>query len=223
MGVVRTSWAYSNAQRYAESIGPERGFSLGASVDYADVYTASDYTVFAFGYQSRAYVPLPWKEHHTLALHLGGATSTGDYPRRGMYFVGGFTDTTIQDVINNTMFQSGFVLRGYDPVSFIGSQYHLANVEYRFPLVTVDRGISTLPVFLQRIAGNLFVDYGGAFNKLDTENFRDQFHTGIGGELLADMLFGYYSLLNIRLGYAKGFGHFAASGGQKYMIVAAPF
>jgi outer membrane protein assembly factor BamA len=132
-------------------------------------------------------------------------------------------DTKIEDVINNTIFQGGFVLRGYEPVSFIGSQYHLANAEYRFPIATVDSGVSTLPFFLQRVSGNLFVDYGGAFNKLDIENYRDQFHTGVGGELFLDLQLGYYTLLNIRLGYAKGFGEFAVPGGQKYMAVAAPF
>lgn len=223
IGVARASWAYSNAERYSMSVGPERGFTLGASVDLADLYTASDYSIYAFGYQSTAYLPMPWLDHHTLALHLGGAVSAGDYPRRGLYFVGGFADTTIQDVINNTVFQGGFVLRGYEPVSFIGSQYHLANAEYRFPIMTVDRGVSTLPFFLQRIAGNLFVDYGGAFDRLDVENFRDQFHTGVGAEVFLDLQLGYYSLLNVRMGYAKGFGEFAVPGGQKYLAIAAPF
>ena len=223
IGVARASWAYSNAESYNMSVGPERGFSLGASVDLADLYTASDYSIYAFGYNATGYLPMPWFQHHTLALHLGGATSAGDYPRRGLYFVGGFADTTIQNVINNTVFQGGFVLRGYEPVSFIGSQYHLFNAEYRFPLMTVDRGISTLPVYLQRMSGNLFLDYGGAFNQLDIENYRDQFHTGVGAELLIDMQLGYYTLLNIRLGYAKGYGEFAVPGGQKYMVVAAPF
>ena len=223
IGVVRMAWAYSNVERYLNSIGSERGFSLGASVDVADTFTASEYSIFAFGYQSTAYLKMPWLQHHSVALHLGGATSTGDYPRRGLYFVGGFADTRIQDVINNTVFQGGFVLRGYEPVSFIGSQYHLANAEYRFPIANVDRGPSTLPVFLQRVSGNLFIDYGGAFSKLDVENIRDQFHTGVGAELWIDLQLGYYSTLNIRTGYAKGFGEFAVEGGQKYLVVAAPF
>lgn len=223
VGVARASWSYSNAERYLMSVGPERGFTLSASVDVADLYTASEYTIYAFGYNATGYLPMPWADHHSVALHLGGATSTGDYPRRGLYFVGGFADTEVQDVINDTIFQGGFVLRGYEPVSFIGSQYHLFNAEYRFPLVTVDRGISTLPVYLQRMSGNLFLDYGGAFNELDIENYRDQFHTGVGGELLVDLQIGYYTLLNIRLGYAKGYGEFAVPGGQKYMVVSAPF
>jgi len=223
IGVVRGSWSYSNAERYFGGVGPERGFTLGASVDVGDVYTASDYSLYAFGYNATGYLRMPWLQHHSVALHLAGATSTGDYPKRGLYFVGGFMETTVQDVINDTIFQGGFVLRGYEPASFIGSQYHLFNAEYRFPVTTVDRGVSTLPVFVQRLSGNLFLDYGGAFNKLDIEDYRDQFHTGVGAELLIDMQVGYYTFLNVRLGYAKGFGEFAVPGGQKYMVVAAPF
>jgi len=223
IGVARVAWSYSNAEQYTASVGPERGFTLGAAVDFADVYTGSDYSIYSFSYQSTAYVPMPWLRHHTVALHLGGASASGNYPRRGLYYVGGFTDTRIEDLINNTVFQGGFVLRGYEPISFIGSQYHLANVEYRFPIVVADRGVSTLPVFLQRVSGLLFFDYGGAFDTLDVENIRDQFHTGVGGELLVDMLFGYYSFFNFRFGYAKGFGEVAIPGGQKYFVVAAPF
>lgn len=223
VGVVRGAWSYSNAERYFHSVGPEHGFTLGASADFSDLYTASDYSLFAFGYQGTGYLLMPWGKHHSLALHAGGGASTGDYPRRGLYFVGGFADTKIEDVINNTIFQGGFVLRGYEPVSFIGSQYHLANAEYRFPLLTPDRGISTLPIYLQRLSGNLFVDYGGAFNRLDLDNWRDQFHTGVGAELWIDLQLGYFTLLNIRMGYAKGFGEFAIPGGQKYLVVAAPF
>jgi len=223
LGVVRASWTYANTERYAMSVGPERGFSLGAAVDFGDIYTASDYSIYSFTYQTTAYLPMPWLRHHSAAFHLGGGVSAGTYPRRGLYYVGGFMDTNIQDVINNTMFQSGFVLRGYEPISFIGSQYHLANVEYRFPIASVDRGISTLPVFLQRLSGNLFVDYGGAFNTLDTDHPRDQFHTGLGGELLIDLQLGYFGVINSRLGYAKGFGEFAVPGGQTYLAISAPF
>lgn len=223
VGVVRGSWSYSNTERYAGSIGTERGFTLSAFADIADLYTASDYFVYAFGYNTTGYIALPWMRHHTLALHLSGAVSTSNYPGRGLYFVGGFIDTTIQDVIKNTMFQGGFVLRGYDAGAFIGSQYHLANAEYRFPIATVDRGIATLPFYLQRVSGNLFIDYGGAFETLDVNDFGGQFHTGIGAELLVDLQIGYFGLFNTRFGYAKGFGQYAIPNGQLYFAVSAPF
>ncbi len=223
VGVVHGGWSYSNAEQYLYSVGSERGFSLSATVDVGTELTASQYDIYAFSYGITKYTPMPWLAHHTLAMHVGGATAAGNYPRRGLYYTGGFFDTNYRDLIYQTVFQSAFVLRGYKPVTFIGSQYHLANVEYRFPIVNVDHGISTVPIFLQRISGNAFVDYGGAFNELDVEHWRDQFHTGVGAELWIDLELGYHMLLDIRAGYAKGFGQYAEPGGQKYLVLAAPF
>ena len=33
VGVARASWSYSNTERFIGSVGPERGFTIGASVD----------------------------------------------------------------------------------------------------------------------------------------------------------------------------------------------
>ena len=223
LGVMRLAWGYSSAEQYVHSVGPERGMSLTASVDVGNEFTASQYSVYAFSYNATKYTPLPWARHHTLAAHIGGAIAGGDYPRRGLYYVGGFADTKIGELVRNTIFQSAYVLRGYKPVQFIGSQYHLANLEYRFPIANLDWGVQTVPFFLQRVSGVGFLDYGGSFNELDVKNWRDQFHTGVGGELWIDLQLGYHLTLNVRLGYAKGYGQFAEKGGQKYMVLATPF
>lgn len=223
LGVMQGSWRYSNIEQYPFGVGPKRGFTASMFGSAANMYTASQYTLYAFGYDARGYVPMPWLRHHTLALHGSGATGAGDYPRRGLYYVGGFVDVPLLDTLQNSIFQGGYVLRGYRPTSFIGSQFHLFNVEYRFPLLVVDHGLSTLPLFLQRLNGNLFLDYGGSFDQLDVENWRDQFHTGIGAELWAELQLAYYLVMNVRLGYAKGYGVSALPDGQKYVVISAPF
>ena len=45
-----------------------------------------------------------------------------------------------------------------------GDQFHVVNAEYRFPIMWIERGVDTFPLYLRRLHGNLFVDYGGAFN-----------------------------------------------------------
>ena len=65
--------------------------------------------------------------------------------------------------------KGAFVLRGYPPGAFVGRQYNLANLEYRFPIGWIERGASTLPFFVHGISGALFGDYGGAFDKFDPE------------------------------------------------------
>jgi hypothetical protein len=70
---------------------------------------------------------------------------------------------------------------------------------------------------LNRITGNVFVDYGSAFDDAAAAKFK----TGTGAELWLDMTFGYVESLTFRLGYARGL----ASGGidKPYFVATIPY
>jgi hypothetical protein len=160
---------------------------------------------------------MPWLRHHNLALHAGAGTSGGNYPGAGAFYVGGYVDLPVIDSVRNTLIQGGVVLRGYPVVAEAGRSYALFNAEYRFPIVDLERGLSTLPFFLNRITGNAFVDYGSAFNDAYTAKFM----TGVGGELWFDFTVGYVAQFTFRLGYARGL---ASAGIDKpYFVAAVPF
>src|SRR5262249_45986617 len=147
----------------------------------------------SFAFSLTGYVPVPWARQHVLALRAAAAISEGDYPNRGLYYTGGFVNRPIlnpatTDPNGLLVGQASFVLRGYPALAFSGSPYHLYGVEYRFPLLTVDRAPSTLPLYLQRLDGALFADYGGAFETLDTKAPLRQFHLGVGAELWSEVL-----------------------------------
>ena len=98
-----------------------------------------------------------------------------------------------------------------------GRSYALGNVEYRFPIVNVDHGPSTLPVFLNRVSGTLFVDYGSAFDDAAVAKFK----TGVGAELWNDFTIGYIESFTFRLGYARGL---ASAGLDKtYFVATIPY
>jgi outer membrane protein assembly factor BamA len=160
---------------------------------------------------------MPWAEHHSLALHVGAGTGGGNLGGAGLFYVGGFTDLPFVDTVRNQLIQGGIVLRGYPVVALAGHSYALFNAEYRFPIANIDRGISTMPVFLNRISGAAFVDYGSAFDDASQAEFK----TGVGGELWTDWTLGYIVGFTFRLGYAKGL----ASGGidKTYVVAAVPF
>jgi hypothetical protein len=224
LGSMHLGWSYSNAESYLNSVGAERGFSLAVSVDVAAPPLASDYTLYIVSYSATEYLPMPWARHHTLAFRQASATATGNYPFRGIFYSGGFIETPLFRNFSLGDYQGPFVLRGYAPYSFSGTQYHLFNFEYRFPIMNIDRGISTVPFFVQRISGNAFADYGGAFNELDLENWQDQFHLGVGAELWFEFTLGYVINASLRLGYAHGVADPAAIlGGQTYAVLAVPF
>jgi outer membrane protein assembly factor BamA len=64
----------------------------------------------------------------------------------------------------------------------------VGNLDFRFPLVSVQRGVGTLPFFLRTVHGALFADGGHAWS--------DAFHwssvrTSVGAELSLDSVIGY--------------------------------
>src|SRR5204862_7738169 len=109
-------------------------------VDFTDPVIGSQFAGFAASSDLSIYYTMPWLRHHSLALHLGGGTSGGNFPGRGAYFVGGFVDFPLVDAVRNLLIQGGLTLRGYAPVALAGRSYTLFNAEYRFPIVNIDRG-----------------------------------------------------------------------------------
>lgn len=217
LGSVSLGWSYTNSQAFLWSVGAEKGFSLSANVTATHPALASQYQGFAATTQMAVYFRMPWLRHHALALHAGGGTSDGRVPGRGPFFVGGFVDLPLVDTVRNILIQGGIALRGYPPVVLAGRHYALFNAEYRFPIVNVDHGLSTLPLYLQRISGAVFLDYGSAFTDAESAKFK----TGSGAELWFESTLGYFATFNFRLGYARGW----ASGGidKVYFVAAIPF
>ena len=91
------------------------------------------------------------------------------------------------------------------------------------PLWYADRGISTLPGFLRTLSGNVFFDWGAAYDQLNLDDPFQEFHEGVGAELWFELLFGYYVSGNLRLGLAKGLDAAAPKGLQTYTVVSGAF
>ncbi|MBI2392433.1 MAG: PD40 domain-containing protein [Deltaproteobacteria bacterium] len=218
LAAIRLGWSWSNVQRFLWSVGPEKGFAFSANVDLARPELASQYSVLLASYNSVGYFPMPWARHHVLALHAQGGASSGDWGRRGAFVLGGFADIPLPDALRNLLFQPGIALRGYRPGARFGDAFHLFNVEYRFPLLNVDRGYETLPAFLHRFYGNVFADYGDAsFQPIDLLRMK----LGLGAELLTDLSVGYFQPITIRVGVARG----TSEGGvtQTYVVLSQLF
>lgn len=220
---LRAGYTFSNAWGSDYGVGPERGFSLSLGVDFADTALGSETSMRAVQGSLQTYLEAPWLDHHVLALAVSGASAAGTYPRRGLYSTGGFADRPVVEAYTSGLLQSGFVLRGYEPGQFVGSEYALLNAEYRFPLLELDRGISTLPVFFQRMSGTVFADYGGAYFSVDPDAPLDVLHLGVGGELWFWLTLGYRSEATLRLGLARGLDDEAPSGPRAYFVAASGF
>ena len=235
VNVAHLGYGYSNVEGSLDASGAVRGVSINVGLDYASRYTGSSYTVRGISGGIAGYVPMPWPGHHTLALRLAGAVQDGDYPRGGGFTVGGYdlAGNSLPSTVLSGVFNGSFVLRGYPARVYSGSEYALANVEYRFPIAYPDRGPSTLPIYLRRLDGNLFVDYGGAFNYLDLHAIRffhhgalvdtPQLHSSIGAELWLGLTLGYLLNVQLRLGVAHGFSPEAVKYAQPYFVASSAF
>lgn len=214
---LHLAYQYSNAERYLWSVGPERGGTFSASFDWTDPALGSEFAGFVSNFDFSMYLTMPWLQHHSLALHAGAGTSGGSFPGRGAFFVGSFVDLPVVDTVRNVLIQGGITLRGYPPVIEAGRSYLLSNAEYRFPIINVDRGFSTIPFFLNRITGAAFIDYGSAFDEFQDSRFK----TGVGAEAWFDLTLGYLAAFTFRLGYARGLSFGGID--KPYFVAAVPF
>jgi hypothetical protein len=224
LGLLHLGYSYSSAESSNYAISAERGFELSVGSDYADRVIGSETTLTSFSAVMTGYFKMPWARHQVLALALSGGTGGGTYPRRGLFAIGGYNgDAPLLDAFRSNLRQSGFRLRGYLPGQFAGNDFNLVNVEYRTPLWYVDRGVSTLPVFIRSLSATAFFDYGAAYNRLDLNDPLEPFHGGAGAELWVDAFVGYYIYGTVRFGVAKGLDDTAPSGLQTYMVLSSAF
>lgn len=218
LSFIGLGWSYSNVQRFLWGAGAEKGFSASLNFNVTDPALGSEYSAYALSGNLTGYLLMPWFRHHSLGLHAGAGTSGGsNYPGRSPYYVGGYVDVPVEDAIRNLIVQGGIVLRGYPPVTLTGRNYTLLNAEYRFPILNVDRGLSTLPVFLSRIQGATYLDYGSAFDDLALARFK----AGVGSEAQFDLQLGYSLSFTFRAGYAQGLSTGGLS--KPYFVAAFPF
>ncbi len=211
-------WLYSDTERYIYDISSSRGTRVGITTTTSHPMLASDRRSQAFEWNIARYIPLSYRYAHVLALHYRGGAGWSDTPTRPLFALGGMSQPSLVDALVNYTSVSGTGLRGYRPFDRGGNQYHLLQIDYRFLLWRMQRGIATLPFFINRLYAAPFVDVGDAFfGKLDFNRIR----AGTGVELFIDYTVAYVDELTMRLGFARGINE----GGQTqfYVNLGTPF
>jgi hypothetical protein len=147
-----------------------------------------------------------------VALRFAGGTRMSDSRRVGRFSLSGTPEQDVIDsVINTVRTSSTGYLRGHERLS--GDQFHLANLEYRQELVRLERGLSTLPIFLRRLHFAALLDVGNVWDDdVDPTDLR----MGVGGALRLDAVFGYFAPGSFDVGYARGFGE---GGGNEFWFL----
>jgi hypothetical protein len=216
---ARVSYQFSNVESYLHSVGAERGLSLSIYLERFDKRIGSDLEGSIASTRVFSYHPLPWGHHHVLALGASLAASEGS--ATGGYSLGGYQESPLLNSILNGIPQSRLSLRGYASGQFEGSHLVLLQSEYRFPLLWVDHGLATLPVFLRGFSGAFGADYGTAFYQFDSQHPWRPFRLGLSAELWSSLVFGYGINVQLALGYSRGTGNGAIPGGTSYLVVSS--
>ncbi len=216
------SWSYSSTRRYQYSISTESGRYVSLSLGVAARAFGSSHDVFNASWHYSEWVPMPWRNrflrNHVLWLSYGGGVSGGEAGHHNNFFLGGYPQQNLLTSIYDFSRPGSASLRGYGYASQYGDQFHVVNAEYRFPIAWIERGLETFPLYLRRLHGAFFVDYGGAFN--GAFSF-DKLKVGVGAEAMLELTYGYYFNAALQLGYAHGFEK--GGGDQVYFLLNSPF
>ncbi len=219
LGTLSLGYSYSSLEWYAASVGYERGFFVNANLDVSDPRLGGELEGVSTSVQTGGYLPLWPRAQHVLALRLSLAASQG---RAGaIWGLGGLQQTDLLNALLRNQGVSRFGLRGYPSARFRGRRLVLGQVEYRFPLLTVDRGISTLPFFVRRLGLAFSSDWGGAFTEFDPDHPLEPFHLSLSAELFWDMILGYRRSMRWALGYSRGTDPEALPGGAGYLVMTS--
>ncbi len=195
-------YLFSRTKFFPESISPENGFFGKLAFDITDSALGSDdlNEQRILTGDVRYYFEMPWSNHHVLGVRAAGGFAWGDPQFAGSFRLGGpFGEGNLAGYSDRL-----FPLRGLPGITFEGDRALLFSAEYRLPIADVERGIGTLPIFLNKIHAAFFTDYGDIWFKGDKDNqgFFDSFLLGAGAELQGDFVIGYGLPVTARLGYA---------------------
>lgn len=193
---------YGNLRGFTFSVGPQRGWDVSLSMRMDHPWLGATYRNLTFSYAARAFLALPLTKSSVLAVRASGAVRSGDLIRSGGFGLGGVpAQDVVSAIINSTRFSFTGYLRGYAERTVAGNQYHLANLELRQEGWVIERGLSTLPIYLRRLTLAALLDAGAAW---DGNLTGSQTRVAVGGALRLDAFFGYFVPGTFELGYARG-------------------
>jgi WD40 repeat protein len=181
---LQAGWRFNNARSYGYSISREWGSAFHSTVEWAPAAWGSDATTGAAIGDLRVYIHAG-PRHAALAMRLAGASSWGDSGRRRIFSASGSGPQPDDFGIGT---DSIGLLRGFDSADVVGQHAAVGNVDFRFPVRYVQRGLGTLPFFARTLHAAIFADVGSAWSG----GFgSDSLRRSIGAELSLDAVLGY--------------------------------
>jgi hypothetical protein len=195
--------SYSDSRGYAYTVGPQAGKDLTGAIRLDHPALGADATTLTATYRGNFYRQIPMWTNPVISLRVGGGIRTSNRDRIEDFALGGVPDTQdlVRALMDNLRAQSTGYLRGFPNRFATGRQFHLANLELRQEVYSVERGYETLPFYVRRLHVAGLVDAGDAFDgEIDLERFK----LSAGAAVRLDLTFGFGLPASFDLGYARG-------------------
>ncbi len=210
IGTLQGGWRYAWAHPTARASSQEdaRVVSLigGIIHPYLGAFSRDSsgatrgLTALQFTAELREYRVMPWRQNHVLAMRVATGAAVGSDRYLGLYQLGGnFGESSFY-----VRPASSRMVRGFPLGADVGDAYWLGSMEYRIPIVRVDHGISSLPVFIRAISANVFLDAGNAFTPDSWGAMVQDPLVGTGAELRASTILWYGVPVTARVGLGTG-------------------
>lgn len=196
--------SYLNFNKTIFQISAEDG--VGATLKYEKLYLNRDETGgFARDYDKLQGTALGFfskglPEHHAIKARVSGLMTFQSVLAR-------YGASSSTQFLEDDGLTPQYVVRGYAPAQFFGRNIWNANLEYRFPLTTVERGSGTDAYYLKRISGAIITDalgvdgFGYGEDLVNHPLKSSQTIASSGVELKLESTIGYVLPLNFILGY----------------------
>ncbi len=193
--VVGLSISFNNSERFFKSISKSNGRQINFTAETSDVLK-SDFSGEVYIFDWREFIQL--NKEHTLAMRF--VQGWGSDKSRPFRLGGEDSDTFI--INDNNFNERSFTLRGYPTglTQLSGQRMQLTNLEYRFPVVQIEKTLMAPPIGIGKISAAVFIDAGRVYRHSPNEHY-----TGAGVELHTQLKLFYALALDFRIGYAKGF------------------
>jgi hypothetical protein len=149
----RAALAYDTAHGYGYSISPEDGLAAGATLELARRGLGSRADATTATADVRVYLP-GGRRNHVIALRAAGGLSRGEDLARQAFVAGAVAASP--STIDFSADALGLVRDGLTETA--GDRLLVANAEYRLPLIDLERGLGTWPLFLRTAHASLFLD-----------------------------------------------------------------
>jgi dipeptidyl aminopeptidase/acylaminoacyl peptidase len=191
---LRAAWSFDASRTYGYSISDEEGFSITTLAEWTAESLGSTGDATATIADARAFIRLG-PRHAVIAMRAAGATAWGDQAVRRQFAPGGAGPADSLDFDRDAI----ALVRGFDSDDLSGRRAVVINVDYRFPLLWVEKGVGTWPLFLRSLHGAAFTDFGAAW---ETSLSRSNRRASAGFELASDVVLGFSFPLTAAAGVA---------------------